>query len=1409
MLYLLLWLGPVREKLRGVAQEQLSALLGADVGINSLEVIPFTRARLGDVSIVCRGDTVLTARELNAGVSGSNLLRGRLVITDVELMEPDVSIRREGPGAPLNIQPIIDKLKGDGTKPPTRFNLAVHTVVLRQGRAAYLEPGKELILNNLNADITAPRISSDGIIVSLKRLNFTESRGLELRNLAANVELKDNVLSLNGLELRLPQTALFFAPMTLDLKGRRIGEVEILRGSAVYPEEFGIPVPQLALSGRAELFRDSLNVSGLELSMPDAALALGVDGNGSRQSADFGALSLGVDAPSALAIVDRLHPLDEKLKQTLAPLGRVEFEGAAAWKHPKDLTITGLLSTALGALDIDADLAGGRLSGAVETPEGLDLAPLLPAVGLGEVDLAATFDLAPKKGSAAVTVARADWRGRRLRDVEANLAYDGHRYRASLESPDSAADLRAELVADLTPGAHSATLRANVNAFAPNALGLTDKLKGQTLSASVSGDFSGPTPWEPTGELTVRNLTLSDSTGVILREQPVVITSDFSKPTDRELVIASDLIDADARGEIDLRALPSLFRNLLATALPQYFAPAERDNSFGANNFRLRATVHNDAPLLGLVKLPVVPLYPVKITGNVSDAAATAIVDAPYLRKGNSLISKTRVEAALGEISSVRAATSMPTKFGDMAIALESELREGLATASLKLDNGAGEEYGGEIGLIAKPLSEGVDVHVLESRLTFDNVRWDIEPAFIGVRGKSVVVSGLSLARPGQELTVRGVASESPDDRLNVHLSNISLDYIFQTLRMAPTLQFGGSATGTVSGSALLSKEPILQTNDLFVKDFAYGHCVMGDAKILALWNNETHGIELHANVAGHVADGQTVVDGRIFPLSEELDFTFHARHTPVGFLKTFMSTWASDVSGYASGRCHLFGNFKDVDLEGDVMAENFILTVGFTNCQYFASDSVHIRPGVIDLSGITLRDAAGHTGRLDGRLTHDFFKTARFEFRISDLRDMLVLDTKPVGSDDRWYGKIYANGSAIISGAPGWVAIDATASSAPGSEFTFVLTDAASATEYNFLTFRDRTPAAPRVSSAPPAPGSPELDREMRAKVARAAETAAETTAFSFDFQIDATPDLKMTLVMDPRAGDKITGVGAGHIGVLYASSNDEMRLYGDYRIERGEYNFSLQDIILKNFAIKEGSEVTFHGDPMAAVLDISATYRVNANLSDLDESFMNDKEVQRTNVPVYAVLNVDGSLQDPQISFDLELPTMTADVTRKLKSIVSTEEMMNRQIIYLLALNRFYTPDYMASATKGNELMSVASGTISSQLSNILGQLSDKISVAPSLRSDADNLSDLEFDVALSSTLLNNRLLLNGNFGYRDKALNNNQFIGDFDVEYLLTRQGNWRLKAYNHFNDRNLYVKTALTTQGIGLVFKHDFD
>jgi hypothetical protein len=72
----------------------------------------------------------------------------------------------------------------------------------------------------------------------------------------------------------------------------------------------------------------------------------------------------------------------------------------------------------------------------------------------------------------------------------------------------------------------------------------------------------------------------------------------------------------------------------------------------------------------------------------------------------------------------------------------------------------------------------------------------------------------------------------------------------------------------------------------------------------------------------------------------------------------------------------------------------------------------------------------------------------------------------------------------------------------------------------------------------------------------------------------------------------------------------------------------------------------------------------------------------------------------------------------------------------------------------------------------------------------------------------MLNNRLLINGQFGYRDNATQATpSFIGDFDLRYLLQPNGNLALKVYNQTNDR-YFTRSALNTQGIGIIVKRDF-
>jgi hypothetical protein len=292
----------------------------------------------------------------------------------------------------------------------------------------------------------------------------------------------------------------------------------------------------------------------------------------------------------------------------------------------------------------------------------------------------------------------------------------------------------------------------------------------------------------------------------------------------------------------------------------------------------------------------------------------------------------------------------------------------------------------------------------------------------------------------------------------------------------------------------------------------------------------------------------------------------------------------------------------------------------------------------------------------------------------------------------------------------------------------------------------------------------------------------------------------------MDPVSGDFISGNGVGNLHVNYYNKGD-VKLFGNYIINQGIYKFSLQELIRKDFIIKEGSSINFNGSPPNTTLDIQAIYTVNsASLSDL--ILENAEIAKQPNVKVNCKMNLTGNLFSPDIKMDIELPNEREEIRTLIRNYLSTEEEMNIQILYLLGIGKFYTTDN-ANAQNPNLMPSVLSSTLSGQLNNMLSQIIDNNNwnIGTNLSSSDKGWTDVEG--VLSGQLLNNRLLINGNLGYRDRPLATTNFVGDFDTELLLTRAGDVRLKAYNQTNDRYYIRSTNFIKQGLGIMYKKDFD
>lgn len=1450
VLFVGLSLPPVQEKLRTVAESELTELLGVPVEIGRIGISPFSSITLFDVRVTDgEGIETLKIRRLGAGINLMHLLRGDILITYAELYELEGNIYRPTPSSPLNIQPIIDRLSPkDKSKPPTRFDLAINTVVIRKSQLRYdilSEPETDrfnpahISVFDLKADITLPRVSNSVNIIDIKRLAFSADNALTVTSLSGRVEITPSLVSVTGLDLRLPQSRMAFADFDIALKGdwRDMPlSIKLLDGCRLAPADFSGFLPQLAqISGTASLELDAegtpndFTLRNFALTLPDNALTLnlkgqfiGLPGGIKDLTATVERLDIHANAPKALAMASPFVSLPDEPSRIIASLGDIDLTARGSGSASA-ATIAGGIATSAGAVDIDTRL---RLTPALSIDghiisEGIDLASLSPQLrSLPELGLDADVAFAAgapsqRSGSFNGVIRNLTWNGYAYSDIHADIDLDGTLLKGAVKIDDPNIALNLKGSATLLPGPAGADIAAEIARFDPSAIGLTKKYPGYELAMKIDGAVKGTNPDNVNGHLTLAGINFSNPADasqprLLLRKIDLTALTDSAS---RSIGIASEVINGDITGHFRFATLATAVKGILARINPELFPEETAVAPLPDDYMAVNLTIEPDNPLTRFIKLPVGIISPVGISGRLDSSAGmmSADITVPYLQQKDKLIEGTMLHfTARGPERSLnlQAATVLPTKAGPMTLNIENYGFNGRHDTSIDWAVAGKPNYGDlrfttSFARDSAVVTGMVDVN--PGRIVFNDSIWTVAPSRITVANDRVKVNNFQVSHRDQLLQIKGEASRDTSSVLTLLLHDINLDYVFETLNI-PNVAFGGDATGEFRASKLFSKAPVAFTDNLFVRNLSYNGCVMGDGHIRSAWHPEAAG-DITIDAVIDEPDGRhSYVNGSIHPTKELLDFRFKADKAPVGFLRPFMAAFCDDISGYATGDAHLYGTFKLLDMTGDLWAEDVAMHIAFTNTTYHTTDSVSIRPGRIALDNVTIYDDRGQTALLSGLLTHKDFKEPRFEFRITDARDFLAYDIKE-NTEHPWYGKVYGTGSVTITGEPGWVNIGVDMATGEGTDFTFVLDKSEKAADYNFLTFRDKTPPEIKKALNPDTVASePPAVRAIRERLRQVNQDSP--TAYTMTFNIDVTPKAKMTLVMDPVGGDKIRATGSGNLHMSYDSSNEELKMYGTYTLQHGSYNFTLQDIIIKDFTIEDGSSIAFHGDPYSALLNIRAYYALNANLSDLDESFLQDRELNRTNVPVHAVMIVSGDMRSPDISFDLAFPTLTQDTYRKVRSIVSTEEMMNRQIIYLLALNRFYTPEYM-NTTSGNELVSVASSTISSQLGNMLGQLSDKVSIAPSIRSDRGDFSDVEVDVALSSHLLDNRLLLNGNFGYRDKSLNDNSFIGDFDIEYLLNRSGSIRLKAYNRYNDQNYYLKSALTTQGVGVVFKRDFD
>jgi len=437
------------------------------------------------------------------------------------------------------------------------------------------------------------------------------------------------------------------------------------------------------------------------------------------------------------------------------------------------------------------------------------------------------------------------------------------------------------------------------------------------------------------------------------------------------------------------------------------------------------------------------------------------------------------------------------------------------------------------------------------------------------------------------------------------------------------------------------------------------------------------------------------------------------------------------------------------------------------------------------------LTDDAGNKLLLKGAIAHTQFREFKLDLHV-DAKDALVFDSNESGEMLR--GTVYATGHVDVTGHESDILVSADARTSKNSHFRLSLDKVSSAYESSFVHFV--------------AAGDTFYYAEPEDTVYHTIERARPQRCL-VKLNLDINPLLLFQLVLGERNGDVIQARGSGALQLTYDTNTSDVSLLGTYDIDQGTLSYTVANVIRKEFTVGEGSKIIFSGDPTNPQLDVTAKYRVTASLRDLFGDDTEQITSSRTNIPVLTCMHMTGSLHNPVLSFSLEFPLSDQNITQQVRQVINTDEMLMRQVIYLLVFGRFFTPDYMSNAQYAtlNSTYSLLSSTVTSQINSWLSKLTNIVTLGVAIRTEGEGAASSQEYEAQFQLQPVDRLVINGNFGYRYNDISNQPFFGDLDVEVLLTDDGQLRLKGYTHTVDKYT-LRQASTIQGVGLVWKIDF-
>ena len=1442
LLLILLHTPTVQQRIGSKVSAAVSERLGTRVNIGKVDIGLLNRIILDDVEIFDQqGENMLTASRLSAKIDITPLLSGRISVSSAQIFGMKAHLYKNDADSPLNIQFALDSIAGNDESSKKPLNLNINSLVIRNGSLSYdrkdipptpdrLSP-HHLRISNLSGHAMLYHLTDNSIDLKIKKISFHEASGLDLRSLSLNLKADNRQARVTDLSVVLPDSKLEADTLeaTYTMEDGKLDTKSLqYQGNIGYlhlqPTDIAFAIPSLrninetlTASARFSGTANSISVSNLSLNT-ESTISLAM--NGSVEGFDghpqwvFHIGNMQVQAPRLQHFADNIG-LNVQIPQQLKNLGTIGYKGDIGGTSTS-YALMGNLTSDAGAVELAATLEGKHFSGHVDT-DGMNLGTITGSSQLGiiETTIEVEGDLPISRQMnlyAKGIVSRFDYSGHTYTNIALDGHYDNEQFEGMFGLDDANGKLAVEGHIDLNPSTPSANITASARSLNPEALGLTGDLPGHVFDFDLKADISGNSLNNLQGTADIDNLHIH-SPGKDYHLNTLHIDADHTSPS-KHLDLDTDFGHLSLNGVYDMEHLLESACNIVKDKLPNLTILPTTGTPTGSN-FQIDADITKSEWISDLLDINLYLDSPLHLEGHVDEnnmdigmdctTSMITIDDTRY--KDVSITMSTENDTINTKVSLEKASEEEFEK--GLELELISKAYNGLLYADISFDNNGGKQHlNGSLSTITSFFSDSekrqaAQVSVTPSKIFVNGTPWDVLDSEISFRKNNLEIDGFTIENGDQYVRISGALTNDITDAINVDINKLNAEFLSNLLHVRG-LDFGGRITGSAFVTSVF-KTPTAKAS-LHVDGFTFEHGYMGDLDVEASWNAHDKRIDIDGKAIDGTS-GVTDINGYVSLSPGEINLDIGANGTPLHFVEGFCSSFIRGIDARIYGNVRVFGPLKTVNIEGKVVSNGDVHLSSLNTTYTMRNDTVTVVPDHIIFSHDTIVDRDGNKGVLEGSINHHNLSNFTVDLDVK-ANKLLCYDFKQFGNST-FCGTVYATGNCHVNSIRGETVIDIDATPERNSVFWYNAASPDALSRQDFIKWNDATPEALDFSGLPSA--SEFTPRNIVRQQSSSEEVPELPSNLRINFNINATPNAALQLLMDEESGDYIALYGRGNLRATYFNMGS-FNLFGNYVVDHGIYKLTIQNLMRKDFQFEQGGTIGFGGNPYEATLDLQAVHTVNGvPLSDLNLG----RSFTANNIRVNCIMNITGTPMRPTVDFDLDMPTVSSDAEQMVRSIINSEEELNQQVIYLLAIGRFYNQNSDQMNESGQSQTSLAmqsllSGTISQQINSLLRNVipAGNWNFGANISTGDEGFNNAEYEGLLSGRLLDNRLQINGQFGYRDNPNATTSFIGDFDIQYLLKPNGNLAVKVYNQTNDR-YFIKNSLNTQGVGLIMKKDFN